>query len=160
MLSRRRLLTIFGGAGLVAVAGGGAYALLPGEETLAGDPRIRYGKEPCTHCTMIISDDRFAAAWREQGRMERHFDDIGCMIAAARKHPPAPGTAYYVRDFSGAGWLDAPSAAYIAAAGIKSPMGYDVAAFASATGAAAFERTQHGRPETWASLMANLQDRG
>ena len=160
MITRRSFLAVLGISGGAAALAAGGYLILPGDETLSGDPRIRYGKEPCSQCTMIISDERFAAAWREQGRLEHHFDDVGCMISYARKHPPAAGTAYYVHDFGAGAWLDAPSAAYVAAPGIKSPMAYDVAAFASAAGAGAFERSQHGRRETWASLMTNLQVRG
>lgn len=160
MMTRRTFLTLAGGAGALTLVGAGAYSALPGEETLTGDPRIAYGKEPCAHCNMIISDDRFAAAIRASTTAERHFDDVGCMVVQSRKDPPAPGAAYYVRDFAGDVWLDAPSASYVMSPGIKSPMSYDVAAFGSPVAASGFAQARAGQASTWQGLMADLQERG
>ncbi len=161
MTTRRRFLVLLGGGTVVAVAAAGGFFLLPGEETASGLPKIKYGKEPCVHCTMIISDDRFAAAWREQGGVERHFDDVGCMVASSRQHKPGSATLYWVRDFDHDAWLDAAAAAYaVAATGIKSPMGYGVAAFASTEAAAGAVQRYSGEAATWAYLVDSLKERG
>lgn len=160
MLTRRRFLSLVAGGGAILVVGGGVYTLLPGEEKLSGDPKIRYGSEPCAQCGMVISDDRFAAAIRESSSREYHFDDTGCMIVHARQSPPPAGAAYYVRDFAAGVWLDAPSASYVNAPGIKSPMAYDIAAFSSPSAASDFARARTGTPDTWAQLMSSLKERG
>ncbi|MBI5949346.1 MAG: nitrous oxide reductase accessory protein NosL [Chloroflexi bacterium] len=160
MATRRRFLVLLGGGTVVAAAAVGGYILLPGEETASGLPKIKYGRDTCVQCTMIISDTRFAAAWREQGGIERHFDDVGCMVAYFRKHSPGSATLYWVRDFEHDAWLDAQTAAYAVAAGVKSPMGYGVAAFASAPAAAGVVQRYSGEAATWTSLVDNLKERG
>jgi len=160
MMTRRRFLTLLGTGTVVAGAAAGGYLALPAEEAAAGDPRIRYGAEPCVQCGMIISDERFAAAWRA-GRDERHFDDIGCMIANFRKHHPAGEVAYFVRDFGGAAWLNAAAATFVSAPGLKSPMGYDIAAFATREAAQQVMANRSGtNQETWAALIDGLKERG
>lgn len=160
MTTRRRFLALLGGGTLVAGAAAGGYMILPGEAPVSGAPRIRYGGEPCSQCGMIISDERFAAAWRA-GREERHFDDIGCMVAHFRKHHPGGKTEYFVRDFAGDAWLDATAASLVRAPGIKSPMSYDIAAFATRDAA---DRAMKNRAETaeesWAALLDGLRERG
>lgn len=160
MLTRRTFITLAGAAGALAIAGGGAYLALPEDEKFTGEPKIAYGEEPCTRCGMVISDDRFAAAWRESASRELHFDDVGCMLVYAREHPPSPGTSYYVCNYSGAGWLDAPSAAYVVAPGIKSPMSYDIAAFASSAAAESMARVPTYTTGTWAGLLQTVEARG
>lgn len=159
-VTRRQFLTLSAGAGVLVAAGGGAALLLPGSEELSGDPKVEYGKDTCAHCTMVISDDRFAAAWRLGTKTERHFDDVGCMVASVKAKPPADGAIYFVRDFSADLWVDAESAFYMVAPGIKSPMSYDIAAFASNEAATTNEHTREGQSQTWAELLTNLKDRG
>lgn len=151
---------MLGGGTAVAVAAAAGYTLLPGGSKPTGDPQVRYGKETCARCGMIISDERFAAAWRQQDGDETHFDDVGCMVALSLTNTPGPGTAYYVRAFDADAWLDAPSAAYAVAPGIKSPMAYDIAAFASADTAAAFLNTRDGRAATWTTLPETVKAQG
>ncbi len=160
MMTRRQFLTVAAGAGAVAVVGGGAFLLLPGSEELTGDPKVKYGEDSCVHCTMVISDDRFAAAWREGTKRERYFDDVGCMVAYTKSRRPPEGTVFFVRDFAADLWIDAESAFYMVAPGIKSPMSYDIAAFASQEAATTNERTRDGQPQTWAGLLDTLEDRG
>jgi len=50
-----------------------------------GLPKIRYGEETCDHCRMIISEDRFAAAYRLNSGLIKKFDDIGCAIQHQEK---------------------------------------------------------------------------
>lgn len=160
MTTRRRFLALLGGGALVAGAAAGGYMVLPGDEPVGGPPRIRYGEEPCIQCGMIISDERFAAAWRA-GRDERHFDDIGCMVAYFRKHHPEGETQYFVRDFGGDAWLDPTVAALVRAPGIKSPMSYDIAAFATRDAAVlALKNRAETAEESWAALLDGLRERG
>jgi len=59
--------------------------LLAGCQKDQGPPKIRYGEETCDHCRMIISEDRFAAAYRLNSGLVKKFDDIGCAIQHQEK---------------------------------------------------------------------------
>jgi copper chaperone NosL len=90
-------------------------------------PKVRYGEEACAFCRMIISDERFTAALRTETGDVLKFDDIGCLI----QHEPdqlRPGVTYWVRDWSGPGWLKARDATFIHCASVVSPMGHGLAA--------------------------------
>jgi copper chaperone NosL len=88
-----------------------------------------WGKQPCDHCAMILSDARFAAESVSADGGRRYFDDIGCMIAYLREHPEA-GTRTWVR--VGERWSPASSAFY--RTGVRTPMDYGVAADATGIG--------------------------
>ncbi|MCC7363357.1 MAG: nitrous oxide reductase accessory protein NosL [Dehalococcoidia bacterium] len=159
MTTRRGFLGLLGGGAAVAVMAAGGYALLPGSSTATGDPTIKYGKEECAHCGMVISEDRFAAASRSSGK-DTHYDDIGCMVLYLRENAPAAGATFFVRAFEEDAWLDAATATYAAMPGIKSPMSYDIAAFATAESAAAASNTRSGaRVMSWDQLRQDLQTR-
>jgi copper chaperone NosL len=88
-----------------------------------------WGKQPCDHCKMILSEPRHAAqAIAPQGD-RLFFDDLGCMLEheRARKTPPEHA---WVRDDQGA-WIDARATRY--AKGARTPMDYGFASSASGT---------------------------
>ncbi|MFN8559482.1 MAG: hypothetical protein U0531_19805 [Dehalococcoidia bacterium] len=135
MVSRRGFLPLSGATGVIAVAALAGYRLLPDSAPSTAEPRIRYNSERCARCGMVISDARFAAAWREPSGGERHFDDIGCMAVDARERRPATDSRFWVHDYESEAWLGATAAEYAVAAKINSPMGYGVAASATREGA-------------------------
>ncbi|HXF61573.1 MAG TPA: nitrous oxide reductase accessory protein NosL [Caldilineaceae bacterium] len=120
-------------------------------------PEIRYGEDQCAHCTMIISDPRFAAGIAyeiEPGRYESlAFDDIGDMLAEAGSHPERVVVDYYVHDYTSEEWLDATEAHFVVSPAIPSPMGSGIAAHASAEAAAAHAAELQGRVLTWDELQ-------
>ncbi len=79
-----------------------------------------WGKQPCAHCAMLVSDKRYAAQATMDGE-RRFFDDIGCMVlwADERRAPPHPA---WVRDAEQGTWVDARGARY--AEGAKTPMDF------------------------------------
>ena len=108
MLSRRAAIVVLAGA---IVAGACARSDAPAEPV--------WGKEPCAHCKMLVSDKRYAAQVAYDG--DRYFfDDIGCMVLwmDARK----PGAKAWVRSATSAEWLDARAAFYVA--GARTPMDF------------------------------------
>jgi len=127
----RRKFIILATAGTL-IAGGTAIGtvLLPGERERNGPPSIRIGAEQCEYCGMVISDTRFAAAWREASGREQHFDDIGCMVNAGRHLDPGAGTSWWVADYRSQSLIDASTARFLFATSIKTPMDYGVAALA------------------------------
>lgn len=113
--------------GVIALVACGAILGGCGDD-LGRPPTVRYGEEACAHCRMIISDDRFAAALVTKGGETLKFDDVGCLVEREAEQGAPPGSAYWVRDFEGGGWLDALSASYVKSAKVQSPMGYGLTA--------------------------------
>lgn len=107
---------------------------------------IKWDRDTCTRCRMVISDRRFAAEARGGPQNEVFkFDDIGCAVFWLRDQTWADekstrlwvvdATAHAVEPVS---WLDARTAQYTA--GRISPMGYNFAASATShADAIAFE---------------------
>lgn len=97
-----------------------------------GPEDIRWGRETCAMCGMIISDPHFAAEIRGgQDRELLKFDDIGDAVLYLQEQPwkDAPATEFWVRDYeTGTQWLEARKVRY--KGGVVSPMDYGFAALA------------------------------
>ena len=98
---------------------------------------IKWDRDVCVRCKMIISDPRFAVEIKGGPKNTTFkFDDMGCAttwrVEKLTEYPwmAEPGTGFWVADYSGKGekWLNALSAHF--QAGRSSPMGYNYAAFA------------------------------
>ena len=131
MIARRHFLALSGGLLLAPLAGCGKQGHWP-----EGMAEIKWDRDTCARCNMVISDPRCAAEMRggEKGVVFK-FDDIGCLVfwlrdkAAQFPWMAAAGTRMWVADaadMSGATWLDARQAHYLG--GRLSPMGYNFAA--------------------------------
>lgn len=81
-----------------------------------------WGKEPCAHCRMLVSDRRYAAEIVVDGE-RRWFDDIGCMIVWREAHAPASRAWVHAGDR----WLDAAGARYVSGAATPMDFGFAVA---------------------------------
>ena len=65
---------LVGWVALLALAGCGGAA------DTTQPPEILYGQDVCDECDMIISEEKYAAAyWTEEGEARR-FDDVGEML--------------------------------------------------------------------------------
>ena len=134
-LPRRRFLGQALGAG---------FALTPLAALLAGCTKnawpegmaeIKWDRDTCTRCKMVISDRRFAAEVRGGPKDEVFkFDDIGCVAHWLKAQDWGNGAAVRLwvadagRPGSEVSWLDARKAQYVG--GKASPMGYNFAAYA------------------------------
>jgi len=107
---------------LAAVLGVALLALSCARSDAPADPV--WGKEPCAHCAMLVSDKAHAAQALHDGD-RRYFDDIGCMILWLEKNK-ANGDRAWVRDADAGGWVDARSSRY--ADGAKTPMDFGLQA--------------------------------
>jgi copper chaperone NosL len=99
-------------------------------------PEIRYGQDACDRCQMIIDDARYAAAYWTQDGQARRFDDIGGMFLYEMESGETVA-AYWVHDLSDGQWLNGDEAVYVFNAGLATPMGFDLVAFADTTAAEA-----------------------
>ena len=118
---------------------------------------IKWDRDACERCKMIISDKRFASQLRGGPKdTVFKFDDIGCAATwLAEKHKEYPwmtdaSTHLWVADFAHPGkvWLAAQAAHYLS--GKTSPMGYNYAAYADAqSGSISFDAMGQKTASTW-----------
>lgn len=103
-----------------------------------GMAEIKWDRETCPRCSMVISDRRFAAQLRGGPKdMVVKFDDIGCFTFWIRDYVKTypwlddPATRMWVADVTSKGkeviWLDPRQAHYVTR---TSPMGYNFGAVA------------------------------
>ena len=102
-------------------------ACTPGAKTGAVD--IKFDRDQCTGCGMVISEPHFAAEVRggPKGAVTK-FDDVGCAVKWLNQQPWAddPATEVWVARQSDGQWIDAKTAKY--AGGKSSPMGFGFSA--------------------------------
>ena len=129
----------------IAHAGVAGFALTPIAVMLAGCSRatlpdgmveIKWDRDTCVRCSMVLSDRRFAAQVRGGPKDANFkFDDIGCAAIwlKAQSWGTDPATRLWVADIGSRGdnvqWLDARKAWYVG--GRTSPMAYNFAAVAA-----------------------------
>ena len=95
-----------------------------GEETF---PRIRYGEETCDRCRMIISERRFASAYRTTDDILRKFDDLGCAVLH-RVEQSEEIKQFWAYDYEETAWLDNAQAFFVHGKDLLTPMGYGIVA--------------------------------
>jgi copper chaperone NosL len=117
--------------GLLAVALSALIGTACARSDTATEPV--WGKEPCAHCKMLVSDKRYAAQVVDQAGEHRFFDDIGCMVLWMAAHESSPKA--WVREATSGAWLDARTAKYVQ--GARTPMDFGVEA--RATGDVSFD---------------------
>jgi hypothetical protein len=136
VIDRRHFLYLSGGgmaAALLPLSGCGRKGEWP-----EGMQEIKWDRDTCVRCSMVISDRRFAAEMRGGPKNTVFkFDDIGCAVFwlrdKAQQFPwmAEAATRLWVADVNNRGdtlrWHDARKAHYF---GKVSPMGYNFGAVA------------------------------
>ena len=115
-MSRRRFVGMVPGLALVA-AGCGQPSSGPGE--------IKWGRDTCDYCGMIIDDAHFAAELRGgANRKVYKFDDLGDAILFLTKQnwPAEPAPEFWVGGLETGQWLDGFKAFYVG--GQRTPMAH------------------------------------
>ncbi len=100
---------------------------------------------------MIISDERFAAARVTEAGDVLKFDDVGCLIQNETQGP-GKGAMYWVRDFSGHGWISARDATFVYSTNLVSPMNHGLAALPSQEAARKLAADRAGRTLRFSEL--------
>lgn len=116
-MNMKAALIVF--AGLLA-AGCGVQA--------GGPPQIVVDRTACSHCGMLISEPLYAAAYQAPEADGRVFDDIGCLLEAARAEPGG-GLRFWFHDAAAGGWMEGTAAVFVASPAIRTPMGGGVIAY-------------------------------
>jgi copper chaperone NosL len=114
-------------------------------------PEIVYGEDVCEHCSMIINEARYAAAYVTSDGEPHRFDDIGGMLA---RHEEAAEevVVFWVHDFDSEEWLKAEEAHFVKGDHIT-PMGFGITAFAERERAEAWAAEQGGMVMAFADLL-------
>jgi len=121
-------------------------------------PEIRYGRDICAECGMIVSDPRFAAAAAPANGDPVVFDDIGCLLRYREKRQPQ-WVAVWVHDYETEAWVEAQAAQYLVSPAIRSPMGYGIAAFSSVDAARNHQAASSGALLSWTDLAQRPVER-
>lgn len=128
----------------LAACGGGVDTSQP--------PEILYGQDVCDECDMIISEEKYAAAyWTESGEARR-FDDVGEMLVYMAANPEARASVW-VHDVNSAAWLPADGAWFVMNSGLRTPMGTGIAVLADEQAARALAFDQ---PEAMVMTFAEI----
>jgi copper chaperone NosL len=109
-------------------------------EPLTGPVEIKWDRDVCVRCSMVISDRHFAAQIRDPMKKVLKFDDFGCAIFWKEHQNFSDAEIEFwaadsASDADKLKWLDARKAGYVG--GKRSPMGYGFAAVNTGTAGAA-----------------------
>lgn len=122
-------------------------------------PEIAIDRSACSHCGMLISEPRFAAAYRTSGGETKVFDEIGCLLAAADRHTDAR-TQFWFRDVNDGRWIDGGSPVFLASSSIRTPMAGNIVAYRDEAAAGRAAAAHGGRVvRSLTDLMALKGDR-
>lgn len=97
-----------------------------------GPGEVRWDRDICVRCTMVLSDHFFTAQIRggEEGRRTKlyFFDDIGCAILwlDQQEWKEDPRTEIWIPDYRSGEWMEARSVWY--KTGLVTPMDYGLGA--------------------------------
>ncbi len=142
MRDRISLLVLALALGLLAAACGTAEA--------AGPPDIKYGRDVCVQCGMIVSEARFAAAYTTPDGTKLSFDDTGDLLLYQRStdHPIDVNEAW-VHDYETEAWVPVGEAFFVPTLSVSTPMGHSIISFADESRANAFARDVDGEVILW-----------
>ena len=142
---------LVGWVALLALAGCGGAA------DTTQPPEILYGQDVCDECDMIISEEKYAAAYWTEEVEARRFDDVGEMLVYMTKNPEATASVW-VHDVNSAAWLLAEDAWFVMNSGLRTPMGTGIAVTADelAARALAFDQPE-ARVMTFAEILARAE---
>ncbi|MDD5249793.1 MAG: nitrous oxide reductase accessory protein NosL [Rhodocyclaceae bacterium] len=136
-MNRRQFFADAAAAGFAFTPLAALLAGCAGKTLPEGMVEIKWDRDTCTRCSMVLSDRRFAAQVSGGPKHANfNFDDIGCAVTWLQAQPWGrdAATRIWVADVASRGnavqWLDARHAQYVG--GKPSPMGYNYGAVALA----------------------------
>ena len=120
-----------------------------------GPPVIEVDRSACAHCGMLISEPRFAAAYRTAPgtrheapgttRDTQLFDDIGCLLNALPREADRSNIRFWFHDMTTAEWIDGSRAVFVQSARLRTPMAGGVVAYSDRAAAERGAAEHEGR---------------
>ena len=90
---------------------------------------VKWDRDACERCRMVLSDQHFAAQVRGGPKNKAYlFDDLGCAVHWLNKQTWGETAKIWVTDYSNGKWLDARNAHYVP--GQITPMDFEFGAVA------------------------------
>lgn len=124
--------------------------------TASGPPEINYGRDVCDQCHMIISEARYAAAYRDTQGRPFAFDDIGDMMEHLDASEAVDTATAWVHDFESEDWIDVNDAWFVHSSDIETPMGGGTIAFTERTDAERHALDNGTEVVQWAHMVENI----
>lgn len=159
----RRLISIRAGfwplllaillAGTVSISG-------CSDDVASGPPKISYGRDTCDFCHMIISEARYAAAYRDGNGKPYVFDDIEDLVLHAEEHGHSSEMTAWVHDYNTEEWLEVDDAWFVFSPEIPTPMAGGMVAFETEQAANDFAETVEGEVLRWDGILAHVAEGG
>src|SRR5262249_16523595 len=147
MIQRRRIwaaaaLVFAIPVSLVLLAGGKAV----------GPEAIRFGRDACDRCHMLLASGGFAGERRGKNGALHKYDDVGCLLLAlGAAHEETTQT--WVEDHAGTGFVPLMEATLVRGSSKPTPMGYGILAFRKPPGAAGFAAGGAGKTASREDLL-------
>ena len=114
-----------------------------------GPPEIVVDRTACSHCTMLISEVAYAAAYQAPGADARVFDDIACMLEGLQRdgvgRESGTDLRVWFHDAGDGRWIDGETAVFVVSPEIKTPMGGGIIAYRDLAGAEQAAARHHGK---------------
>lgn len=124
--------------------------------TASGPPEINYGRDVCDQCHMIISEARYAAAYRNAKGEPFVFDDIGDMMSHLGPSNGDDAANAWVHDYGSEEWIDVTDAWFVHSTDIETPMGGGTVAFTDRSDAERFAEENDGEVIEWAHIIDDI----
>jgi copper chaperone NosL len=119
---------------------------------------FNYGKDNCEDCKMTIMDPKFAAQIVTKKGRTYKFDDLHCLVNYSNQHQEKEFKTILVNAFSTPEkMIDATTAYYVHADGVKSPMNGNLAAFADRITGEMFAASSATPTLTWEQAKTKLK---
>lgn len=119
-----------------------------------GPEAISFGSDNCAGCGMVASDARYGAELISRKGKILKFDSVECLAGFLdKKGTGAEPGSLWVEDFAHGQLIDAAQAFYLKSDKLHSPMGLNVAAFATKESATALQGECPGTILTWPELL-------
>jgi nitrous oxide reductase accessory protein NosL len=144
-VNRRRFLSAGIALPLGAIVVGGACSSGGAD----GPPEIVLGRTECEQCHMIITELRFAGAYRTPDGAEHRFDDIGDMVEHAQQNGEVEGSTFWVWDYDSEEPMEAPGATFVRSPELRTPMDWALAAFSEPAAAEELAESTGGEVLSW-----------
>lgn len=121
-----------------------------------GPPDINYGRDVCDQCHMIISEARYASAYRTASGEPFVFDDVGDMLAHLQDAGMPAGVTVWVHDFDSGDWVEAADAWFVHSQATQTPMGGGTIAYARERDARAAAAADDGTVLRWGEMVDQI----
>jgi copper chaperone NosL len=126
-----------------------------------GPDVVHWGVEECSHCQMMITDERFAGQVVDRRGKTYKFDALECMADWVNRGVVAAADFHSVWVSDGPeGWTRVEDAAFLHSDEVRSPMGGGYIAFADAGAAERMQAEVGGRLMTWEEVLARVAASG